>query len=109
MIRILNVSPETSLNELAEKLKEFEDLNWIQRNKFKDFEGINITDGTISVRLALHHGKSIPAFYYKEQTDESDAEVWQLKYNGKGKTGCRKGGGLKPHWQLLQENLQKKV
>ena len=52
----------------------------------------NITDGTVSVSLALHHGKSIPSFLYKEETDESDAEVWQLKYNGQGKTGCRKGG-----------------
>ena len=42
MIRILNVSPETSLNELAEKLKEFEDVNWMQRNKVKEFEGIKV-------------------------------------------------------------------
>ena len=90
MLRILNVSPETGLTEVREELEKFGRVRYIARNRFREFGDVNVTDGTISARIVMDKDKDIPRFIYKEETDWDEAEVWQVRFNGQGKTGCWK-------------------
>ena len=75
-LKVLNVSPETTDEEVAEVMSQFGRVLYAKRGLL-EIMGPGVTDGTVTIRIALNHGYP-PPFIYLPASELKDAEVWQL-------------------------------